>query len=155
MNPWLAFGCYFAYTLALCDINAVSEEVICRGIVSGRLSSLGSAVTFGGMHSLNLLVMPLTPENIRDTSLQVGGAFLIGLYLDKLTRERNGSLRECVALHNWWNVGAMTLAFFSAISEPEYVRKHYGSPTEDGEALSVSSYFDADNHPGICVTYSY
>jgi membrane protease YdiL (CAAX protease family) len=155
INPYLAFGCYFAYTLVFCDINAVSEEVVCRGIISGRMSQLGSAATFGGMHSLNLLMMPLTPENIRDTSLQVGGAFLIGLYLDKLTRERNGSLRECVALHHWWNVGAMTLAFLSAISEPEYVRKHYASPTESGESLSLAPYFDADSHPGICMTYSY
>jgi membrane protease YdiL (CAAX protease family) len=153
MNPFLAYGCLLGYSLVLCDINAVAEETLYRGIVSGQFDAVPSSAIFGLPHAATLLLKDITPKTVRDTTLQVINAFCLGLYLDNLVRESGGDLQTAIAMHHWWNVAALSLGFFQAISEPDYVRDHRSSA--NGESLSVSAYFDGDSHPGILLSYRY
>lgn len=153
MNPWAAYGCYFSWSLIMSNLTAVTEECLFRGMVSGTLPSLSSSALFGGMHAANLLVQEATPKTIRDTALQVASSFCMGLYLDNLVRENNGDLQKAISVHQWWNVAAFSFAFFSAISDPDYVKAH--TPTPDGKELTLSSYMDIDCHPGILLKYNY
>jgi hypothetical protein len=153
MNPYLAYGCYFSWSLVMSNFTAVTEECLFRGLVSGTIPALPSSALFGSVHAANLLVQDITPTTIRNTALQVAQSFCMGLYLDNLVRENNGDLQKAITVHQWWNVAAFSFAFFSAISDPDYVKVH--RPTPDGKDLTVSSYLDTDCHPGILLKYRY
>jgi hypothetical protein len=149
LNPWTAYSCYLGYTLLLCSINAVSEETACRGIVSGPTDQWLSASIFGGMHASNIMLMDLSEENIRDTALQVVGAFCLGLYFDNLVRESGGDLQKAVSLHHWWNFCAMALGFLTEISDPSPEIPVTADKTSDLASVRMGAFLDSGCRPGL------
>ncbi len=96
------------FTFCLVTANAVTEEVLFRGLNLETSGPVRSSLTFGLAHLPNML-MP--GASIEDTILQTANATLFAFHAARQTLENGYDFSKMITLHFWHNILAFTFGY--------------------------------------------
>lgn len=108
VTPLEGLALRLATSVLLVTANAVSEEVLFRGVLLERSGITSSSLSFGLGHLPNALLPGVAVE---DTLLQTVFALGFGFYAARSTVASRYDFRRMAALHFWNNVLAFTLGY--------------------------------------------
>lgn len=106
--PLAGFSLALGSSILLANMSTLAEEITFRGHLLRENGIHLSSITFGGLHSMNMLNVNTSVEGV---AMQTLFATLFGYYAAYQTEKNGYDFRRMIALHFWHNVTAMTINY--------------------------------------------